>query len=162
MPRKSRARPPRPGPGTSFALVRRKRASAAAHVKTPGLLTIACLVLLATGCGEGPPCGAAAGAARRSAARGLRRGTESVAALKVLGLHWSADPHQSDVLLLGYPDLGLTQIAAAESSWTDDPAGLHHTYGEDLDGSGGRCNGDLHQLLEGTDAELTERMRAAD
>src|SRR5262245_42512396 len=128
----------------------------------PGLLTIACLVLLATGCGEGPPCGAAAGAASSSAVRGLRRGTESVAALGVLGLHWSADPRQSDVLLLGYPDLGLTQIAAAESSWTHDTAGLHHTYGEDFDGSGATCNGDLHQLLEGRHAELTANMLADD
>jgi len=97
-----------------------------------------------------------------AAARGLRRDAESVAALGILGLHWSADPHQSDVLLLGYPDLGLTQIAAAGSSWTDDASGLHHTYGEDFDGSGETCNGDLHQLLEGRHAELTAHMLATD
>jgi LmbE family N-acetylglucosaminyl deacetylase len=141
--------------------VRGKRASADARVKRSGLVAIACLVLLAAACGERQPCGAP-GASSRFAARGLRRGTESVAALKVLGLDWSADPHQSDVLLLGYPDLGLTQIAASESSWTGDPAGLHHTYGEDFDGIGVTCNGDLHQLLEGRHADLTARMLAAD
>src|SRR5262245_32732978 len=75
--------------------------SADARVKRSGLLAIACVVLLAAGCGERQPCGAPR-ASSRFAARGLRRGTESVAALKVLGLQWSADPHQSDVLLLGY------------------------------------------------------------
>jgi LmbE family N-acetylglucosaminyl deacetylase len=82
--------------------------------------------------------------------------------MKVLGLHWSADPHRSDVFFLGYPDLGLTQIATAESAWTGDPSGLHHTYGEDFDGVGETCDGDLHHLLEGRHAELTARMLAAD
>jgi LmbE family N-acetylglucosaminyl deacetylase len=80
----------------------------------------------------------------------------------VLGLRWSADPHHSDVLLLGYPDLGLTPIAAARSSWADDATGLHHTYGEDFDGIAETCDGDLHQLLEGRHAELTARMLATD
>src|SRR5262249_33680009 len=131
-------------------------------MKASGLLTIACLVLVATSCGGGRPCGAAPGAASRAAARGLRRAEESVAALKILGLRWSADPHQSEVFLLGYPDLGLTQIAAASSSWVDDATGLHHTYGEDFDGIGETCNGDLHQLLEGRPADLTARMLATD
>src|SRR5262249_46628068 len=117
-------------------------------MKAFGPLAVACLVLLAAGCGGDRPCGVPPGAPSKAAARGLRRDAESVEALGILGLHWSADPHQSDVLLLGYPDLGLTQIAAAGSSWTDDASGLHHTYGEDFDGSGETCNGDLHQLLE--------------
>ena len=131
-------------------------------MRASGLLTIACLAVLALSCGGGRPCGIAPGAASRAAARGLRRGAESVAALEVLGLHWSADPHRSDVFLLGYPDLGLTHIAAAGSSWADDPTGLHHTYGEDFDGIGETCNGDLHQLLDGRHAELTARMLATD
>jgi LmbE family N-acetylglucosaminyl deacetylase len=131
-------------------------------MKASDLLTIACFVVLATGCRGGRPCGAPRGAAARAAARGLSRAEESVAAMEVLGLHWSADPHRSDVFLLGYPDLGLTQIAAAGSSWAGDAAGLHHTYGEDFDGSGETCNGDLHQLLEGRHAELTARMLAVD
>jgi hypothetical protein len=132
-----------------------------ARVKRSRLVAIACVALLAAACGERQPCGAP-GASSRFAARGLRRGTESVAALKVLGLHWSAEPRRSDVLLLGYPDLGLTQIAAADSSWTGDATGLHHTYGEDFDGIGVTCNGDLRHLLEGRHAELTAKMLAAD
>ena len=93
---------------------------------------------------------------------GLRRDAESVAAMEVLGLRWSADPHRSDVLLLGYPDLGLTQIAAAESSWDGDGSGLHHTYGEDFDGVAATCNGDLRHLLDGRHAALTARALAAD
>ncbi len=82
--------------------------------------------------------------------------------MEVLGLHWSADPRRSDVLLLGYPDLGLTQIAAAESSWPDDAAGLHHTYAEDFDRVGATCNGDLRYLLDGRHAQLTAHALAAD
>jgi LmbE family N-acetylglucosaminyl deacetylase len=131
-------------------------------MKAFGLLTIACSVLLATGCGGGRPCETARGAASNAAARGLRRAAESVAAMAVLGLRWSDDPRRSDVLLLGYPDLGLTQIASADSPWNDDPSGLHHTYAEDFDGIGATCNGDLRYLLEGRHAELTARMLAAD
>jgi LmbE family N-acetylglucosaminyl deacetylase len=134
----------------------------ATRMKGSGLLAIACLGLLATSCGERRPCGAAPGGASKSAALGLRRAAESVTAMEVLGLHWSADPRRSDVLLLGYPDLGLTQIAGAESAWPDDAAGLHHTYAEDFDGVGATCNGELHYLLEGRHAELTARMLAAD
>src|SRR5262245_12921230 len=133
-----------------------------AHVRTSRLLAIACLVMLATGCGERGPCGVARGAASRSVTRGLSREAETVAAMQVLGLRWSADPHRSDVFFLGSPDLGLPHIATAQSTWTDDPAGLHHTYGEDFDGSGETCNGDLHHLLEGRHAELNARMLAAD
>jgi LmbE family N-acetylglucosaminyl deacetylase len=131
-------------------------------MKASGLLTIACLALLATSCGERQPCGAPPGAASKAAALGLRRDAESVAAMEVLGLRWSADPRRSDVLLLGYPDLELTQIAAAESPWSDDAAGLHHTYAEDLDGVGATCNGDLRYLLDGRHAELTAQALAAD
>jgi LmbE family N-acetylglucosaminyl deacetylase len=134
----------------------------ATRMKASGLVTIACLGLLAPSCGERRPCGAGTGAASKSAALGLRRAAESVAALQILGVHWSADPRRSDVLLLGYPDLGLTQIAAAESSWPGDAAGLHHTYAEDFDGVGATCNGDLRYLLEGRHAELTAHMLAAD
>src|SRR5262245_55481242 len=133
-----------------------------AHDLASGLLAMACLLLLAAGCGERGPCGVAQGAASRSVARGLSREAETVAAMQVLGLRWSADPHRSEVFFLGYPDLGLTDIAAAESTWTEDAAGLHHTYGEDFDGRGETCNGDLHHLLEGRHAELTARMLAAD
>src|SRR4029077_11633459 len=102
-------------------------------MKASGLLSIACLVLLATSCGERQTCGAAPGAASKAATLGLRRDAESVAAMEVLGLRWSADPKRSDVLLLGYPDLGRAPIAPAESAWPDDAAGLHHTYAEDFD-----------------------------
>ena len=82
--------------------------------------------------------------------------------MEVLGLHWSADPRRSDVLLLGYPDLGLAPIAAAESSWPDDAAGLHHTYAEDFAHVGATCNGDLRYLLDGRHSQLTAHALAAD
>jgi LmbE family N-acetylglucosaminyl deacetylase len=131
-------------------------------MKASGLLTIVCLMLLATSCGERQSCGAAPGAASKAAALGLRRDAESVAAMEVLGLRWSADPRRSDVFLLGYPDLGLTQITATDSSWSGDAAGLRHTYAENFDGGGATCNGDLRYLLDGRHAELTARALAAD
>ena len=82
--------------------------------------------------------------------------------MEVLGLRWSDDPRHSDVFLLGYPDLGLTPIAAAESPWPDDLVGLHHTYAEDFDGGGATCNGDLRYLLDGRHSEFTARALAAD
>src|SRR5262249_7630062 len=132
------------------------------RVRAPRLSPAAGLVLRATSGGGGQWCGAARGAASRAAALGLRRDAESVAAMEVLGLRWSADPRRSDVFLLGYPDLGLTQIAAAESAWSDDGAGLHHTYAEDFDGGGATCNGDLRYLLDGRHSELTAHALAAD
>jgi len=82
--------------------------------------------------------------------------------MEVLGLRWSADAHRSDVFLLGYPDLGLTPIAAAESPWPDDPVGLHHTYAAHFAGGGATCTGDLRYLLDGRHSELTARALAAD
>src|SRR5262249_57674419 len=123
------------------------------RVRAPRLSPAAGLVLRATSGGGGQWCGAARGAASRAAALGLRRDAESVAAMEVLGLRWSADPRRSDVFLLGYPDLGLTQIAAAESAWSDDGAGLHHTYAEDFDGGGATCNGHPRYLLHGRHPE---------
>lgn len=146
----------------SSAVTRKAVGARYPPMKASGLLTIACLAIVATSCGERRACGATPGAASKSAALGLRRGAESVAAMEVLGLRWSADPRRSDVFLLGYPDLGLTQIGAAESAWPDDAAGLHHTYAEDFDGVGATCNGDLRYLLEGRHAELRARMLAAD
>src|SRR5262249_21442201 len=115
-------------------------------MKASRLLPIACL---AARCGGGRSCGAAPGAASRAAALGLGRDAESVAAMEVLGLRWSANARRSDVFLLGYPDLGLTPIAAAESPWPDDPVGLHHTYAADFAGGGATCTADPRYLLDG-------------
>src|SRR5262249_60326241 len=74
----------------------------------------------------------------------------------------TAAPRTSGVCPLCYPALGLTQIAVAESAWSDDGAGLHHTYAEDFDGGGATCNGDLRYLLDGRHSELTAHALAAD
>jgi LmbE family N-acetylglucosaminyl deacetylase len=52
---------------------------------------------------------------RRATVRyGLRRGRESIAAARVLGLQWSRKPAASDLWLLGYPNLSLAALAAGE------------------------------------------------
>ena len=65
-------------------------------------------------------CGARPGRPARVARLGVRRGRESVGAMKLLGLRFSRDPATSDVFFLGYPNYGLEAIAGAERPWTGD------------------------------------------
>jgi LmbE family N-acetylglucosaminyl deacetylase len=121
-----------------------------------------CLVALTMGCGERRPCGTQPGHGAAAAEYGVRRARETVAAMQVLGLRWSADPHDTDVFLLGYPNMGLAAIASADSPWMGDSSGLHHTYAEDFDGREATCDGDLRHLLDGRHSELTARALSAD
>jgi LmbE family N-acetylglucosaminyl deacetylase len=97
-------------------------------------------------------CGAPRGWPARVARLGLCRARETVEAMALLGLRWSLDPRESDILFLGYPNNGLETIARCEAPWTGDAAGLHHTYA--LGRSWRRCDGDLRYLLEGRHSRL--------
>jgi hypothetical protein len=55
-----------------------------------------CLMALTMGCGERRPCGTEPGHGAAAAEYGVRRAGETVAAMQVLGLRWSADPHDTD------------------------------------------------------------------
>jgi LmbE family N-acetylglucosaminyl deacetylase len=91
-------------------------------------------------------CGAASGTPSTTAKLGLRRESETVAGMGLLGLTWTQDPTTSDIFFLGYPNLQLSAIAAGSGS---DNTGLGHTYGEDGDGLTSTCNGDFRYLLSG-------------
>jgi LmbE family N-acetylglucosaminyl deacetylase len=118
------------------------------------------VALACAACGESRLCGAPASPAIE---RGLRRGSETLAAMKVLGLAPAQTVEASSVFLLGYPNLGLTAIErATETPYAGDPAGLHHTYAEDADGRTTTCNGDLRFRLDDRHAPLTAAALAAD
>jgi LmbE family N-acetylglucosaminyl deacetylase len=105
-------------------------------------------------------CGTPRGAPAKYARQGLCRNGEAIAAAHVLGLDWSADPFESDLLFLGYPNYGLEPIAHSNGTpWTGDRARLHRTYATSR---GSRCDGDLRFLLEGRHSPLTAAALAAD
>jgi LmbE family N-acetylglucosaminyl deacetylase len=97
-------------------------------------------------------CGARPGWPARVARLGVRRGSETIAAIALLGLRFSRDPQSSDVFLLGYPNYDLELIARSETPWEGDRTGLHRTYA-----SGGgrhRCGGDFSNLARGRHSRL--------
>jgi LmbE family N-acetylglucosaminyl deacetylase len=107
-------------------------------------------------------CGAASGASAAAARVGLLRDKETVAAMAVLDVPWSASLAASRVFFLGYPDAALTTIAQASTPWSGDRTGLHRTYAEDGDGSSGTCNGDFRFLVSGQHSPLSASALAAD
>jgi LmbE family N-acetylglucosaminyl deacetylase len=115
--------------------------------------------LAALGCGDERLCGVAATPALE---RGLRRGTETLAALRVLGLEPAARVDASQVFLLGYPNMGLAAIERATTPYTGDPSALHRTYAEDGDGVAATCDGDLRFRLDGAHSPLTAEALARD
>jgi LmbE family N-acetylglucosaminyl deacetylase len=117
-------------------------------------------LVIAIGCHDRSPCGAPSGRPAIAASVGITRGGETIRAMAVLGLTWSADPAASDVLLLGYPNLRLGAIAGATQPIATDEAGLHRTYAARGDGAG--CDGDLRFRIDGRHGELTARSLAAD
>jgi len=105
-------------------------------------------------------CGAPAGRPSVAAAVGITRGEEAIRAMRRLGLEWSEDPASSDILLLGYPNLGLTAVAAAREPFTGDPSRLHHTYAVGDEAT--PCEGDLRFRLDRRHSDLTAVALAAD
>jgi LmbE family N-acetylglucosaminyl deacetylase len=120
---------------------------------------LATVVLLA-GCHGRSACDAPPGRPAIAASVGLTRGAETIRAMALLGLRHADDAAASDVLLLGYPNLRLAEVAAATASVTDDVAGLHHTYAAGTRGTS--CEGDLRFRLDGRHADLTGHALAAD
>jgi LmbE family N-acetylglucosaminyl deacetylase len=127
------------------------------HVR---VLAGAMAALACAACGESRLCDAPQSPVLE---RGLRRGGETLAAMKIHGLAPAPTVEASNVFFLGYPNLGLTAIEhATETPYAGDPAGLHHTYAEDADGRATTCNGDLRFRLDGHHAPLTAAALAAD
>jgi LmbE family N-acetylglucosaminyl deacetylase len=104
-------------------------------------------------------CGAAAGNPATTAKLGLRRESETVAGMGLLGLVRTQDPSTSDIFFFGYPNLQMSAIAAGSGS---DNTGLGHTYGEDGDGLTSTCNGDFRYQLSGHHSSLTATSLKAD
>ena len=94
------------------------------------------------------------------AAVGITRGAETIRAMALLGLRWAAEPASSDVLLLGYPNMKVHEVAEATAPFDGDPSGLHHTYAAGSDPV--RCDGDLRSRLSGHPSPLTGAALAAD
>src|ERR687891_829966 len=107
-------------------------------------------------------CGAETGTDAAAAAYGLQRNGETLQAMGMLGLQWSANLATTDIIFLGYPDGKLQEIAASGTGWDGDATGLHRTYAEDSDGSIATCNGDLRYLLDSRHSELSSGALAAD
>jgi LmbE family N-acetylglucosaminyl deacetylase len=107
-------------------------------------------------------CGAAAGANAGQARYGLARDKETIAAMALLDVPWSASIAASRVFFLGYPDAALATIAKASTPWSGDRTGLHRTYAEDGDGADATCDGDFRFLLSGRHSQLSAGALAAD
>jgi LmbE family N-acetylglucosaminyl deacetylase len=117
------------------------------------------LALVAIGCGEDRLCGEPT---RPAVARALRRGGETIAAMRLLGLEARPGAGASDVLLLGYPNLGLSAVETAHEPVGRAASALGHTYAEDGDGDPDTCRGDLRHRLDGRHAPLTGAAFARD
>jgi LmbE family N-acetylglucosaminyl deacetylase len=90
---------------------------------------------------------------RRATVRyGIRRGRESIAAARVLGLRYRADAGSSDVWLLGYPNGGLAALAAGDAL-SSSPRPSTYAAAPGLAGVLGR--GDLRYRREGRHSPLT-------
>jgi LmbE family N-acetylglucosaminyl deacetylase len=107
-------------------------------------------------------CGAGDGSPSATANYGLIRNTETMNAMGMLGLGWSIKEESTNIFFLGYPDSTLTAVAAADTPYTGDATGLHHTYAEDGDGMALTCNGDLRYLLSRRHSTLTRAALQAD
>src|SRR5262249_42892462 len=147
---------PRRGSPRAGTVQRREPAARRASLIMPARRAAPLAALVATALLEA--CARGTCGTRRSgagaAAYGIERDRETIAAMRVLGVEWSADVRRSQVLFLGYPNLSLQYIARATSPWRDDHTGLHHTYAEDGHGETTSCNGDLHYLVAGAHAPL--------
>ena len=99
-------------------------------------------------------CGAPADAV--GAARFARlRDIETRNGLGVLGLNWSANLAQTEIMFLGYPGGRLPDVASAETTpLTNSVTGVQRTFAEDFDASPATCNGDFRFLRTGAHAQF--------
>jgi LmbE family N-acetylglucosaminyl deacetylase len=107
-------------------------------------------------------CNAPGSPEQRAAAYGLLRDREAREAVGVLGLNWSGNLMQTELIFLGYDGGGVPATARADLPRTDDITGLHRTYAEDFDGDAATCNGDFRYLLTGEHSSLSASAIAAD
>jgi LmbE family N-acetylglucosaminyl deacetylase len=105
-------------------------------------------------------CGARPGWPTRVARLGVRRGSETIAAMALLGLRFTRNVRSSDVFLLGYPNLGLETIARSHAPWERDRTGLHRAYA--AGGAWRGCDGDFGHLLRGEHSRLSAADLARD
>jgi LmbE family N-acetylglucosaminyl deacetylase len=118
------------------------------------------LAALVAACHRDSVCGAPPGRPSRSASVGITRGAETIRAMALLDVHWASDAASSGVLLLGYPNLKVRDVAVAATPFEGDPSGLHRTYA--AGGDPARCDGDLRSRLAGRPSPLTGAALAAD
>jgi LmbE family N-acetylglucosaminyl deacetylase len=107
-------------------------------------------------------CGAPGTSEQRAAAYGLVRDGESRQAMDLLGLDWSADLDETELVYLGYTGMRVTDVAQADTPLTNDITGLHRTYAEDFDNDPATCNGDFRYLLNGQHSNLSAASLAGD
>jgi LmbE family N-acetylglucosaminyl deacetylase len=94
---------------------------------------------------------------------GLLRDREARDAMAVLGLTWSTDLSQTELIFLGYPGRRVPDLASTDTiPVTNVQTGIQRTYAEDFDGNDATCNGDFRYLLSGHHSEFTARAMRAD
>jgi LmbE family N-acetylglucosaminyl deacetylase len=107
-------------------------------------------------------CNAPADAVRH-AGYGLMRDREARDSLSVLGLTWSANLGQTEVIYLGYPGRRVMDVASSDmGAVTNVQTGIQRTYAEDFDSDVTTCDGDFRYLLDGTHSPFTAQALRAD
>jgi LmbE family N-acetylglucosaminyl deacetylase/regulation of enolase protein 1 (concanavalin A-like superfamily) len=97
-----------------------------------------------------------------AAGYGLLRDQEARSAMGVLGLTWSSNLSQTELIFLGYPGRRVPDVASAEVPMTNAQTGIQRTYADDFDGNVATCNGDFRWLLSGQHSQFTASAMRAD
>jgi LmbE family N-acetylglucosaminyl deacetylase/regulation of enolase protein 1 (concanavalin A-like superfamily) len=101
--------------------------------------------------------------AQRAAGYGLLRDAEAREAMSVLGLSWSLNLSETELIFLGYPGRRIPDVASSDTvPLTNSQTGVQRTYAEDFDGDPATCNGDFRYRLSGTHSEFTSHAMHAD
>jgi LmbE family N-acetylglucosaminyl deacetylase/regulation of enolase protein 1 (concanavalin A-like superfamily) len=93
--------------------------------------------------------------AARAAGYGLLRDREARDAMSVLGLTWSANLQQTELIFMGYPGGRLPDVATTDTPINNSMTGIQRTYAEEFDGNTASCNGDYRYLLSGQHSQFT-------
>ena len=100
--------------------------------------------------------------ADQAAGYGLLRDQEARTAMSTLGLTWSSNLGQTELIFLGFPGRRVPDLASADVPMTNAQSGVQRTYADDFDGNTATCNGDFRFLLSGTHSQFTSAAMRAD
>jgi LmbE family N-acetylglucosaminyl deacetylase/regulation of enolase protein 1 (concanavalin A-like superfamily) len=92
----------------------------------------------------------------------LMRDEEARNAVSVLGLTWSPNLSQTELIFLGYPGGRMRDVGSGDIPLENSVTGIQRTFANDFDGSNATCNGDFRYLLSGTHSVFTASALRAD